>query len=98
MECTNSAENLNSRRDSNNYRSSREISPGVCVHANSKHVMRPDNESEDANCEHCVDHAQNPKRLLFPPFLPHNVRHQSEPGENKNINLGMAKKSKQVLI
>jgi hypothetical protein len=59
--------------------------------------MRSNDEPQESDGKHSVNHPQIPKNWFFGKRL-NNMTDNTEPGKNKNIYLWVAKKSEKVLV
>lgn len=98
MQGCQSAKDLNSGWDGNNYCGRREVGSGVNVYSHGKHMMCPHNKSKEADGHYGPYHAHVPEGFFFACIIGDNVRDHAEPRQNKNIDLWVAKESEEVLI
>jgi hypothetical protein len=85
-----------SEHQSHRYDHRSKHSAGIHIDAGDEHVMSPDDRSDNADRHHCVDHAQIAKDRL-PTEGGDDVANDPEPGQDDDVDFGMAKKPEQML-
>jgi len=69
---------------------------GIQIHTRQKHMVRPNKKTNQTNQQQTIYHGNTTKHKTHRTTI-NNRRQKTKNGDNNNINLGVAKKPKQML-
>ena len=91
------AEHLHAGRNGDDHRCRSEVHLLIDAHAGGEHVMRPDDEADQRNRDHRIDHSEIAEDGLAAEGRDDLTDHP-EPGNDHDVDFGMAEEPEQVLV
>ena len=98
MEGGKSGKDFDPRRHRDDYSGGGEVGPGVDIYPHGEYMVSPDDKPEEGNSPHGVDYAQGPEAVTLGGVVVDDLGYYPEAREDKNVHLGVTKKSEEVLI